>query len=135
MRPKRRVLLSKIGLDGHDVGVKFVANLLRNAGYEVIYMGLYQTPEDIVEAAVQEDVALVGISCLSGEYRQYVPRLQELMREEGLTVVPIMLGGLVLPEDVEWLASSGVLVFTAQNTQEEILAGVASTLAGVAGGR
>ena len=103
-----RVLVAKPGLDGHDRGAKVVATALRDAGMEVIYTGLHQTPEMITEAAVQEDVDIVGLSILSGAHLTLVPRIRELLREKGRDDALLVIGGIIPPEDVERLESQGV---------------------------
>ncbi len=103
-----RVLVAKPGLDGHDRGAKVVATALRDAGMEVIYTGLHQTPEMITEAAVQEDVDVVGLSILSGAHLTLVPRVRELLREKGREDALLVIGGIFPPEDVEQLESQGV---------------------------
>ena len=103
-----RVLVAKPGLDGHDRGAKVVATALRDAGMEVIYTGLHQTPEMITEAAVQEDVDVVGLSILSGAHLTLVPRIRELLREKGRDDALLVIGGIIPPEDVEQLESQGV---------------------------
>lgn len=104
-----RVLLAKPGLDGHDRGVKVIARALRDAGMEVIYTGLRQTPEMIAEAAVQEDVDVVGLSILSGAHLSLVPRVVQLLGERGMPRVPVLVGGIVPSEDVPALLSAGVI--------------------------
>ena len=103
-----RVLVAKPGLDGHDRGAKIVARALRDAGMEVIYTGLRQTPEMIVSAAVQEDVDAIGISILSGAHNTIIPRLAELMRAQGLDDVLLVVGGIIPDEDVAGLKQAGV---------------------------
>ncbi len=103
-----RVLVAKPGLDGHDRGAKVVATALRDAGMEVIYTGLHQTPEMITEAAVQEDVDVVGLSILSGAHLTLVPRVRKLLREKGREDALLVIGGIIPPEDVEQLESQGV---------------------------
>lgn len=103
-----RVLIAKPGLDGHDRGAKVVARALRDAGMEVIYTGLRQTPEMIIEAALQEDVDAIGLSILSGAHRVLVPRILELMREHDLTDVKVFLGGIIPDDDVPVLLEQGV---------------------------
>src|SRR5271166_5702076 len=93
MTPKPKILLAKVGLDGHDRGVKVVASLLQTAGMEVVYLGIHQTSEAIVEAAIQEDVDVVGLSSLGGAHLQYAETIVELMRARGLEHVPVVLGG------------------------------------------
>ncbi len=103
-----RVLVAKPGLDGHDRGAKIVARALRDAGMEVIYTGLRQTPEQIVTAALQEDVDAIGISILSGAHKTVVPRICDLLREQGLEDVLVIVGGIVPDEDIPGLKQAGV---------------------------
>jgi len=105
---KIRILIAKPGLDGHDRGAKVIARALRDAGFEVIYTGLRQTPQMISEAALQEDVDVVGLSILSGAHMALVPRIREVMNENELDDVPIVLGGIIPDEDQEKLATYGV---------------------------
>ncbi len=105
---KIRVLVAKPGLDGHDRGAKVVARALRDAGMEVIYTGLRQTPEMVAEAALQEDVDAVGISILSGAHLVLVPRIVELVRNNGQNDVVFFVGGIIPEEDVPMLIESGV---------------------------
>ncbi|MFQ5908781.1 MAG: cobalamin B12-binding domain-containing protein [Thermoplasmata archaeon] len=105
---KIRVLVAKPGLDGHDRGAKVIARGLRDAGMEVIYTGLHQTPEDIVEAAVQEDVDAVGLSSLSGAHMTLFPRVAELLKERGMENVLVIGGGIIPPDDVPDLKEAGV---------------------------
>jgi len=107
MRPIR-VLVAKPGLDGHDRGAKVVAAALRDAGMEVIYTGLHQTPEMIATAAVQEDVDVVGLSILSGAHMTLIPRVQELLREQGRDDILITGGGIIPKEDMDALRARGV---------------------------
>ena len=108
--PKRpiRVLVAKPGLDGHDRGAKVVAAALRDAGMEVIYTGLHQTPEMIVQAAVQEDVDVVGLSILSGAHLTLVPRVKQLLSDAGRGDVLVTGGGIIPPEDTEALQKHGI---------------------------
>lgn len=106
---KVRVLIAKPGLDGHDRGAKVVARSMRDAGMEVIYTGLRQTPEMIAEAALQEDVDAVGLSILSGAHMALVPRLMELLREQGQENVRVLVGGIIPDEDVPRLKELGVV--------------------------
>jgi methylmalonyl-CoA mutase C-terminal domain/subunit len=103
-----RVLVAKAGLDGHDRGAKVVASAMRDAGFEVIYTGLHQTPEMIVQAAVQEDVDVVALSILSGAHMTLFPRVMDLMREQGLTDVLLTGGGIISKEDMAALQAKGV---------------------------
>jgi methylmalonyl-CoA mutase C-terminal domain/subunit len=106
---KIRVLVAKPGLDGHDRGAKVVARALRDAGMEVIYTGLRQTPEMVVEAALQEDVDAVGLSILSGAHMALVPRILELLKANGQEHVKVFLGGIIPDEDVPRLLEMGVV--------------------------
>ena len=108
MEPKIRVLVAKPGLDGHDRGAKVVARALRDAGMEVIYTGLRQTPEMIAEAALQEDVDVVGLSILSGAHSALVPKIMEQLKANHLDDVLVVLGGIVPEEDVAPLKEAGV---------------------------
>lgn len=108
MARKVRVLVAKPGLDGHDRGAKVVANALKDAGMEIIYTGLHQTPEMIAEAAVQEDVDVVGLSILSGAHMTMFPRVMELMKEKGAEHIIVFGGGIMPAEDVARLEEIGV---------------------------
>ena len=103
-----RVLVAKPGLDGHDRGAKVIARALRDAGMEVIYTGLRQTPEMIVNAALQEDVQVIGLSILSGAHNAIVPRVMELLRANGMEDVKVIVGGIIPDEDAEELKKRGV---------------------------
>lgn len=105
---KIRVLIAKPGLDGHDRGAKVIARGLRDAGIEVIYTGLRQTPEMVVEAALQEDVDAIGLSILSGAHKALVPRIMELLREQDMSDIPVFLGGIVPHDDVPEMKQAGV---------------------------
>ena len=108
-----RILVAKPGLDGHDRGAKVVARALRDAGFEVIYTGLHQTPEMVVHAAVQEDVDVIGLSVLSGAHNALVPRIMELLQGAGATEIKVFLGGIIPDSDIPALKELGVLeVFT-----------------------
>jgi methylmalonyl-CoA mutase C-terminal domain/subunit len=109
MTEKRlRILIAKPGLDGHDRGAKVIARALRDAGMEVIYTGLRQTPEMIAEAALQEDVNAIGLSILSGAHMALVPRVLELLAKQGQADVPVLIGGIIPDEDVPELKKLGV---------------------------
>lgn len=108
MDRKIRVLVAKAGLDGHDRGAKVIAAALRDAGMEVIYTGLRQTPEMIVEAAIQEDVDVIGISILSGAHMTILPKIKTLMNEKGLDDVLLTGGGIIPEEDIKKLKELGV---------------------------
>jgi methylmalonyl-CoA mutase, C-terminal domain len=117
-----RVLLAKPGLDGHDRGVKVIARALRDAGMEVIYTGLRQTPEMVVSAAVQEDVDAIGLSILSGAHMTLFPRVVELARQAGIDDVIIFGGGIIPDEDIPRLKELGVTeVFTPGTRMDEII--------------
>jgi methylmalonyl-CoA mutase C-terminal domain/subunit len=103
-----RVLIAKAGLDGHDRGAKVVALALRDAGMEVIYTGIKQTPEQIVQAAIQEDVDVVGLSSLSGAHRALFPKVVRLLREQGADDVLVTAGGIIPEEDAAYLQEQGV---------------------------
>jgi methylmalonyl-CoA mutase C-terminal domain/subunit len=107
-RGKIRVLVAKAGLDGHDRGAKVIAAALRDAGMEVIYTGLRQTPEMIVEASIQEDVDVIGISILSGAHMSILPKIKNLMNEKGLDDVLLTGGGIIPEEDIKKLKDIGV---------------------------
>lgn len=119
---KIRVLIAKPGLDGHDRGAKVIARALRDAGMEVIYTGLRQTPEMIAEAALQEDVDVVGLSILSGAHMALVPRIREVMDANGLDDVPLLIGGIIPEVDKAALAKMGVSgIFGPGTSTEEIV--------------
>ncbi|MBM3739707.1 MAG: cobalamin B12-binding domain-containing protein [Acidobacteria bacterium] len=108
MENRIRVLVAKPGLDGHDRGAKVIARALRDAGMEVIYTGLRQTPEMIVNAALQEDVQVIGLSILSGAHNAIVPRVMELLNQQGMTGVKVVVGGIIPDPDAEQLKKIGV---------------------------
>jgi methylmalonyl-CoA mutase C-terminal domain/subunit len=108
MERKIRVLVAKPGLDGHDRGAKIIASALRDAGFEVIYSGLHQTPEMIVEAALQEDVDVIGLSILSGAHMTLFPKIKKLMQEKGLDDVLLTGGGIIPPDDMKKLEKMGI---------------------------
>jgi methylmalonyl-CoA mutase C-terminal domain/subunit len=117
-----RVIVAKPGLDGHDRGAKIVARALRDAGMEVIYTGLRQTPEQIASAAVQEDVDVVGISILSGAHTTIIPRICQLLREAGMQDVLVVVGGIIPDEDIPRLKEAGVsAVFQPGASTQEIV--------------
>jgi methylmalonyl-CoA mutase C-terminal domain/subunit len=121
-KKKIRVVVAKPGLDGHDRGAKIIARALRDAGMEVIYTGLHQTPEQIVETVIQEDADAVGLSILSGAHMTLVPRVMELLREQGADDVIVTLGGTIPSDDVKELKELGVAeVFTpGASTQDAV---------------
>jgi len=106
--PRIRVLVAKPGLDGHDRGAKVIARALRDAGMEVIYTGLRQTPEMIVAAALQEDVQVIGLSILSGAHNAIVPRVTDLLRHHKMDDVIVLVGGIIPDQDIEGLKKAGV---------------------------
>lgn len=110
---KIRVLLAKPGLDGHDRGVKVIARTLRDAGYEVIYTGCHQTPEQIANTAIQEDVDVVGLSCLSGAHKTLFPEVTKLLKEKGAEDIAVFGGGIIPDQDKEDLYKAGIkAIFT-----------------------
>ncbi len=122
MAGKTRVVIAKVGLDGHDRGAKVIARALRDAGMEVIYTGLHQTPEQIVETAIQEDADAVGISILSGAHMTLVPRIVTQLRERGADNVRVVVGGTIPAEDIIELKKLGVAeVFTPGAPTSEIV--------------
>ena len=122
MAGKIRVVVAKPGLDGHDRGAKIIARALRDAGMEVIYTGLHQTPEQIVETVIQEDADAVGISILSGAHMTLVPRILELLRAEGAEDVVVVVGGTIPNDDIDELKKLGVTgVFTPGSPTSEIV--------------
>ncbi len=119
---KIRVLAAKPGLDGHDRGIKVICAALRDAGMEVIYTGLRQTPEQIVSAAIQEDVDVIAMSCLSGAHDYLFPRVTELLKEKGADDVLVLGGGIIPEEDVPALKAAGISdIFTPGATTGEII--------------
>jgi len=122
MSRKIRVLIAKPGLDGHDRGAKFVARALRDAGMEVIYTGLRQTPESIVNTAIQEDVDAVGMSILSGAHNTLLPKVVELLKERGAEEILVFGGGVIPDSDIPFLKENGVkAVFTPGTPSEEFV--------------
>jgi methylmalonyl-CoA mutase C-terminal domain/subunit len=129
---KIRVLVAKPGLDGHDRGAKVVARALRDAGMEVIYTGLRQTPEMIAEAALQEDVDAVGLSILSGAHMALAPRIIQLLRSNGQEQVKIFLGGIIPDEDVPALKAMGITgIYGPGTSTQDIVRDVRSAILGV----
>ena len=122
MERKIRILLAKPGLDGHDRGVKVIAAAFRDAGFEVIYTGLRQTPETIVEAAIQEDVDAVGMSILSGAHMTLFPRVLKLLKEKKSEQIILFGGGIIPQEDIQKLSKMGVgMLFTPGTTTTEAI--------------
>ena len=119
---KVRVLVAKPGLDGHDRGAKIVARALRDGGFEVIYTGLHQTPEQVVATAIQEDVDAVGLSVLSGAHNYLFKRVLELLKEKGAEDIAVFGGGIIPPEDIAALKAMGVKeLFTPGTSTQEIV--------------
>jgi methylmalonyl-CoA mutase C-terminal domain/subunit len=117
-----RILVAKPGLDGHDRGIKVVARALRDAGMEVIYTGLHQTPEQIAAAAIQEDVDAVGLSCLSGAHMTLYPRVVELLKEQGGGAITVFGGGIIPESDIPKLKAAGIAqIFTPGAATKEII--------------
>ncbi len=126
---KIRVLIAKPGLDGHDRGAKVVARALRDSGMEVIYLGLRLTPEEIAEAAIQEDVDVIGLSCLSGAHMALFPKTLELVRAKGGNDVVVVGGGIIPPKDVPKLKNAGLAgVFGPGTPLEEIVTLIRSSV-------
>ena len=122
MPGKHRIIVAKPGLDGHDRGAKVVARALRDAGFEVIYTGLHQTPEQIAETAIQEDADAVGLSCHSGAHMTLFPRVTALLREKGAGEVLVFGGGIIPRDDIPKLAKAGIeKIFTPGATTGEIV--------------
>jgi len=127
MKQKRklRVMVAKPGLDGHDRGARIIARAYRDAGFEVVYTGLHQTPEEIVEAAIQEDVDMLGLSSLAGAHMYLFPRVIELLREKGADDIVVCGGGIFPDDDIPKLKEAGVkAIFTPGSSLDEITAWV-----------
>jgi methylmalonyl-CoA mutase C-terminal domain/subunit len=126
---KLRLLVGKVGLDGHDRGAKIIARALRDAGFEVIYTGLHQTPEMVVSTAIQEDVDAVSLSILSGAHNYLFPRVIELLRERGAGDIAVFGGGIVPDEDIKTLKAGGVKeIFTPGATTESVISWVRANI-------
>jgi methylmalonyl-CoA mutase C-terminal domain/subunit len=122
MQERVRILIAKPGLDGHDRGAKVVARALRDAGFEVIYTGLHQTPEMIVTAAVQEDVDAIGLSILSGAHMALFPRIMELLRQRGVDDIVVFAGGIIPDDDIPALKALGIReIFTPGTSLAQIV--------------
>lgn len=128
MARKGRVLIAKVGLDGHDRGAKVVARALRDAGFEVIYSGLHQTPAQIVATAIQEDVDVIGISILSGAHLTLVPEVLRLLREGGVDDIAVTVGGIIPDDDRQFLIEKGVSEIFTPGTPLDRIADVMSDL-------
>jgi methylmalonyl-CoA mutase C-terminal domain/subunit len=125
-----RILIAKVGLDGHDRGAKFIAQALRDRGYEVIYTGIRQTPEDVAKIAIQEDVAFVGLSLLSGAHNQLFPRVVAELKKAGAEDIVVFGGGVIPADDIPFLQSQGIReVFTPGTTTDQVEEFIQRTLA------
>jgi len=125
---KIRILVAKPGLDGHDRGARVVARALRDAGFEVIYTGLHQTPEQVAETALQEDVDVVGLSILSGAHMTLAPRIKKLLQDNGMNDVLLVVGGIIPEDDAATLIAEGIIdrVFTPGEQLDNITAYISS---------
>ena len=134
--PKIRVLVAKPGLDGHDRGAKVIARALRDAGMEVIYTGLRQTPEMIATAALQEDVQVIGLSILSGAHNVIVPRVMDLLHQNKMDDVLVIVGGIIPDQDIGNLKKAGVAaIFQPGTAMDEIVQFIRSNIPGVTAGK
>ncbi|UCF83983.1 MAG: cobalamin B12-binding domain-containing protein [Desulfobacteraceae bacterium] len=119
---KTRVMVAKPGLDGHDRGARIIARAYRDAGFEVVYTGLHQAPEEIVEAAIQEDVDMIGLSSLAGAHKYLFPRTVELLREKGADDIVVCAGGIIPDDDIPVLKKMGIKeIFTPGTSLDEIV--------------
>jgi methylmalonyl-CoA mutase C-terminal domain/subunit len=124
-----RVLIGKVGLDGHDRGAKYVAHILRDAGYEVIYTGIRRTPKQIVETAIQEDVAVIGLSLLSGAHKRLLKQVLDLLKERDASDILVLAGGSIPSSDIPALKTMGIAeVFTPGVSSQSILEALATLL-------
>jgi len=122
MKNRKRILIGKIGLDGHDNGIRIVSKWLADAGFEVIYLGLYNTPEGVIRTVIQENADLIGCSFLGGEHLFYCKKLLHLLRENGLGNKKLIVGGVIPPDDVKALKAMGVsAIFTSGTMRETII--------------
>jgi methylmalonyl-CoA mutase C-terminal domain/subunit len=122
MQNRKRILIGKIGLDGHDNGIRIVSKWLADAGFEVIYLGLYNTPEGVIRTVIQENADLIGCSFLGGEHLFYCKKLLHLLRENGLENKKLIVGGVIPPDDVKALKAMGVsAIFTSGTMRETII--------------
>ncbi len=129
MRRSYRVVIAKPGLDGHDRGAKYVAHILRDAGFEVLYTGIRRSPEEIVDSAIQEDVAAIGLSLLSGAHNVLFPRVVELLRARGAGDIVVFGGGTIPADDIPGLQAAGIAaVFTPGTPARAIVASVEELL-------
>ena len=119
---KTRIMVAKPGLDGHDRGARIIARAYRDAGFEVVYTGLHQTPEEIVEAAIQEDVDMIGLSSLAGAHRYLFPRTVELLKERGADDIVVCGGGIIPDDDIARLKGAGIAeIFTPGTALDDIV--------------
>ena len=119
---KIKVVISKVGLDGHDRGAKVVSSLLKEAGMEVVYLGMFQMPEDIIRAAIDEDADVIGVSYLSGEHLVFTPKIVNEMKKHGLDDVLFIAGGVIPPEDIPSMKEMGVnKIFVAGSRTEPLI--------------
>ncbi|MDP8226731.1 MAG: cobalamin B12-binding domain-containing protein [Candidatus Celaenobacter polaris] len=122
MEKKIRILIAKPGLDGHDRGAKFVARALRDAGYEIIYTGIRQTPEQIVASAIQEDVDFLGMSILSGAHNVLFKKVMDILKKEDAEDITVFAGGVIPDDDIPYLKSLGIKeIFTPGTSSEDII--------------
>jgi len=135
MDPHIRVLVAKVGLDGHDRGVKIVARTLRDAGMDVIYTGLHRTPEEVVEAAVQEDVDVIGVSILSGAHMTVFPRILQSLRARGADDILVIGGGVIPDADVIALKAAGVKELLLQDTPPDAIVAMVRRIVAERGAR
>jgi methylmalonyl-CoA mutase C-terminal domain/subunit len=125
---KMRVLIGKPGLDGHDRGAKIISKALRDEGFEVIYTGLRNSPEQIVSAAIQESVDLIGLSILSGAHRRICRRVMELLEQNGATDIPVMVGGIIPDEDIAYLKEAGIRAIFGPGTSLAAIVGTVKNI-------
>ncbi len=128
--PKPKIIIAKLGLDGHDRGAKVIARALAEAGFEVVYTGIRQTPSQVVETAIQEDAKLIGISILSGSHLELVGELMRIMKEKGVSI-PVLVGGIIPPEDKEALLKMGIAGVYGPGTPLKEIIDIVKKLVGV----
>ncbi len=129
MERKIRVLIAKPGLDGHDRGAKVIARALRDAGMEVVYTGIRQTPEQIVNAAIQEGVDIIGLSCLSGAHNHLFPKVVERLKEKGAQDIPVFGGGIIPIDDIPGLKRAGIReIFQPGTSTDDIIKYIHQTI-------
>lgn len=124
---KTRILLAKCGLDGHENGIKIVSQWLRDEGFEVLYLGLYNTPEGIIQTAIEEDIDIIGLSFLEGAHLFYFEKIREITQKKGLENLKFVIGGVIPPDDIKKLKQMGVKeVYTPGASREAICKGIKS---------